>query len=234
MQFPSIQWFSLEAGSHLGLRKVSIHRSVNLTDSIGTIPQPVRLGQYENEEKHRYLHSIYLAMLLEEAYLDSILKATEFVLKIVKKTERSFSESSRLLVQILNLMLFETRILRKEELISPFFSPLMKNHSCRLYRDIYRPRDITYNCIEKYDPAPDDRKTSITCENDDKTARRSLVYKIPERYFRRNAFSQIRGCPSLGTKSHGSISRARALHAREISERRQSEFLEAALRAIKM
>lgn len=33
--------FSLKARSHLELRKVSIHRSVNLTDSIGT--QPVRL-----------------------------------------------------------------------------------------------------------------------------------------------------------------------------------------------
>lgn len=82
------------------------------------------------------------------------------------------------------------------------------------YIAIFIVCNIPYNCT-------DDRKMSITCENDDKTARRSFVYKIPGHYFRCNAFSQIRGCPSLGTKSHGSISRAKALHAREISKRCQ-------------
>lgn len=87
----------------------------------------------------------------------------------------------------------------------------------------------------KYYSTVDDRKMSITRENDDKTARRSFVYKIPGRYFRCNAFSQIHGCPSLGTKSHGSISRAKALHACEISERRQrAEFLETAIHAVKL
>jgi len=86
------------------------------------------------------------------------------------------------------------------------------------YSAIFIASDITYNCT-------DDGKTSITCENDDKTARRyPSVYKIPGRYFRCNAFSQIRGCPSLGTKSHGSISRAKALHAREIFERCQYDL----------
>jgi len=80
----------------------------------------------------------------------------------------------------------------------------------------------------------DDRKMSITCEwTMIKRHRQTSIYKIPACYFRCNAFSQIRGCPSLGTKSHGSISRAKALYAHEISERAMSEFLEAAIRAIK-
>jgi len=75
--------------------------------------------------------------------------------------------------------------------------------------------------VTEYYTAADDRKMSITRENDNKTVRWSFEYKILERYFRCNAFSQIHGCPSLGTKSHGSISRVKAFHAREISERCQ-------------
>lgn len=129
---------------------------------------------------------------------------------------RERQKDSQVFFQIFNLKLFEKKkkFLAKKIYPSNLIDLFVLRIIYSSYIAIFIVCNIPYNCT-------DDRKMSITCENDDKTARRSFVYKIPGRYFRCNAFSQIRGCPSLGTKSHGSISRAKALHAREISKRCQ-------------